>query len=134
MLVLYTVFFYRSPLILKFFMHYESQILLRCSQYGFQKVEEPKGHFSFLAVIKWGSSSCCHPLKHVSAKVLLASTYTEASATGLKPFSDLPPAIQTTAAKTWGQVFCFVLFCFPLYLPLQATDRKRGIVFSSHSE
>lgn len=80
-------------------MHYDSQIFLLGSQHVFQKVDEPKGYFSLLEVIKWGSTACSHPLNSIRAKVL-ASTYTEPGATGLNLFSDLPPVIQAPAANT----------------------------------
>ena len=114
-------------------MHYESQILLLGSQCGFQKVDEPKGYFSLLEVIKWEPAVCSQPLNCICAKVLLASTYTEADATGLNLFSDLPPVTQTNAAKTWGQLFCFVLFPF-VPTPASNSQEKRDSVQQSCRE
>lgn len=78
-----------------------------------------------------GSYDVLPPLNYICAKVLLASIYTEAGATGLHLFSDFPPVTQTTAAETWGQLFCFVLFPFVFTPP--STVGKRGILFSSHA-
>lgn len=124
-------FFFIEVLLCKFLLHYESWILLLGSQHGFQKVDKPKGYFFLLEIIKGESTACSHSLNCTHAKVLLSSTYTEAGATGLNLPSDLSPVIQTTAAKTWGQLF--LLCCFPLYLSLQATIMKRGIVLISHA-
>lgn len=103
-------------------MHCEDQILLLGSQHGFQKIDEAKECFSLFGV-KWGSAACSHPLNRIRAKVL-ASTYTEAAATGLNLFSDLPPVIQRTAAKTWGQLFCFAFFSLCTYPCKQQSGKE----------
>lgn len=125
--------FYRSLLLCKFLLHYESQILLLGSQHGFQKVDKPKGYFSLLEVIKWGSTACSHSLNCIHAKVLLSSTYTEAGATGLNLPGDLSPVIQTTAAKIRGQFFCYVLFPF-VPIPASNSQEKRNSAHHSCRE
>lgn len=62
-----------------------------------------------------GSTACSHSVNCIHTKVLLSSTYTETGATGLNLPSDLSPVIQKTAAKTWGQLFCWCVVSLCIY-------------------
>lgn len=133
MLVLYTFFFLIKVFFASFFFIMKVGFCRWVHSMDFRKYTTLKGIFHSF---KSSSEDPQHAptLNCIYAKVLLSSTYTEAGATGLNLPRDLPPVIQTTAAKTWGQLFCWYIFFPFVSIPASSSHEKRNSACQSCRE